>query len=373
MPNVLPRDVRLSIVRRVAPDVAKYLPLPFDANFDSPCWRPNDTALRCLPAFFLAGGMQCGVYDAWARLSSHQLIPRHHDALSHWWTNHPRSSAGDFDKYVNRFSGAKTLARVAEAPRTLLGEASPASLTFMMAEQLRLHYLYLDAFDACARACHGKSPPDVRCGEKGYRMLHCYGEASRATVPIEFNLPAFASTIIPRLRVMALVREPAMRLWIAYWNYGQFPAKYGRTAAGFGYYFSNQSLAFDTCATRGGPHYAWPTDAARRCALRFEAHGPEEADVYYHADQIIKGMYDVFVEEWLATVGRERLLVMRSEDYFRAPARAVARMWRWLGLRVTPKAREAAARVEIKDERTKVVEERGMPPRAALAAVRALA
>lgn len=65
--------------------------------------------------------------------------------------------------------------------------------------------------------------------------------------------------------------------------------RYGGGPAGFLAYFGNQSAAFDRCQRAHG---------VRRCVLRFEALGPEQADLYYHADQLLKGMYSVFLREW---------------------------------------------------------------------------
>ena len=55
-----------------APDFAKYLPITFDPTFQTPCFTGTDSAtMRCLPAFFIAGGMQCGSDMLWRRLKEH--------------------------------------------------------------------------------------------------------------------------------------------------------------------------------------------------------------------------------------------------------------------------------------------------------------
>ena len=61
-------------------------------------------------------------------------------------------------------------------------------------------------------------------------MEHCYPEAEAAAVPLDFNVPSFVATVLEGARpvVVALLREPAARLWISFWFYGQFPAKYRR-------------------------------------------------------------------------------------------------------------------------------------------------
>ena len=57
---------RLSLVKHAAPDIYTHLPLRFEPNLSSPCWRLRGE-LACLPAFFIAGGMQCGTDLLWQR------------------------------------------------------------------------------------------------------------------------------------------------------------------------------------------------------------------------------------------------------------------------------------------------------------------
>ena len=54
----------------------------------------------------------------------------------------------------------------------------------------------------------------------------------------------------------------------------------------------------------------------------------EQAGVYYHCDQIIKGMYSEYMPEWQAYIRPQRLLVLRTEDYFARPLRGVRQVWR---------------------------------------------
>jgi hypothetical protein len=302
---------RLDLIKKMNPEVHAELPLPLDSNFASPCWRRNaSTGLQCLPAFFLAGAMQSGVPDLWQRLHQHELVLARHQATSHWWTSHPRSSAGDFAAYIKRYSNEATLRAVEARPASLLGDASPASFTFMFAESLRLHYRYRDAFDRCYLRCKGRHPPKsvpacksrLKVGEGGYRGDHCYNVAERATAPMDFNIPSLAVTMLPGLKVVVLLREPAERLWIAFWKYRQFPDRYGSSGAGFGYYFGNQSAAWHTCTSEYGDH---------ACALRFEGNGPDQAAVFYHCDQLIKGMYSEFMSEWQVRSSQQPTVVFR--------------------------------------------------------------
>ena len=293
--TLLPESHRLQELGNAAPDIAAFLPLQFESAFDNPCFLDVNHTLRCLPAFFLAGAMQCGSGDLWRRLRDHAHVAGKHDALSHWWTLHPRSRAGTFERYLALLTGPGTRSTLDAEPKALLGEASPATFAFMMAEQLRLHYLYLDAFSACHGRCRSRKAPAkyaAACADRKYDMQHCFGEANNATVSVEFNLPSLILTTYGASRVpkvIALLRDPTVRLWIAFWNYGQYPGKYGQSAAGFRYYFGNQSAAFDTCVATEGR-------GRRKCALRFEGYGAAEGAVFYHCDQLIKGMY---MQPWL--------------------------------------------------------------------------
>ena len=69
---------------------------------------------------------QCGVPDLAAARPRGLL---RYDAQAHWWTNHPRSRAGYFERYVSLYSGERTAAALEAEPRSVLADASPASFT----------------------------------------------------------------------------------------------------------------------------------------------------------------------------------------------------------------------------------------------------
>ena len=64
-----------------------------------------------------------------ATVQQHAQVPSKHDGASHWWTLHPRSRAGTFDRYTSLFSSNATLALLRRRPRSLLGEWSQATFT----------------------------------------------------------------------------------------------------------------------------------------------------------------------------------------------------------------------------------------------------
>ena len=187
-------------------------------------------------------------------------------------------------------------------------------------------------------------------------MAHCYLEANGATVPEAFNVPSLVATVMegrpPKL--ITLLREPAVRLWVAYWTYGQYPARYGPSEVGFSHYVGNQTAAYRQCVATDGR-------GRRRCVLRFEAYGAAEAGVYYHADQLLKGVYAAFLPEWQAALPLGHMLTLRTEDYLARPTRTLRRVVGFLGARpfLPDEAREAS-RLADADEYAAVVK-RGHP------------
>ena len=70
-----------------------------------------------------------------------------------------------------------------------------------------------------------------------------------------------------------------------------------------------QASAFDGCERRHG---------VRRCAFLFEYLGEAESDVFFHCDQIIRGLYEPFVRDWVGAFGN-RSLAIRAEDLLVTP------------------------------------------------------
>jgi hypothetical protein len=108
-------------------------------------------------------------------------------------------------------------------------------------------------------------------------------------------------------RLVVLLRNPAERLWACWRFYPHYALRYGDGVDGFQAWFEDQSTAFRKCAAEF---------TARDCALYFESLGPDYEDVFYHADQLIKGMYSVFMDDWMEAFPREAILVLRAEDYY---------------------------------------------------------
>ena len=109
------------------------------------------------------------------------------------------------------------------------------------------------------------------------------------------------------VKIIAVLREPVARLHAAAPHYEHYAERLGAGAAGFDEFVNLFVDAFEECASEHG---------AEGCAHRFEAYHPKYEAVFYHADQLIKTMYAVFLEGWLAMFGAENVLVLRTEDVF---------------------------------------------------------
>eukprot|EP00965_Chrysotila_dentata_P259949 6213737-Pleurochrysis_carterae.AAC.3 len=81
------------------------------------------------------------------------------------------------------------------------------------------------------------------------------------------------------------------------------------------------------------------------------------------------GMYALFLREWAMYF--DKLIVIRTDDYFRMPFRHVRRVWRWLGLpHARPLEMQQAENVPVHDELKDVNRKHGEPPEDLLRPIR---
>lgn len=57
--------------------------------------------------------------------------------------------------------------------------------------------------------------------------------------------------------------------------------------------------------------------------------------MFFHCDQIIRGLYEPFLRDWHAALGDESLLVLRVEDLLDQPDTSRAKLLSFLGLPAT--------------------------------------
>ncbi len=117
--------------------------------------------------------------------------------------------------------------------------------------------------------------------------------------------------------------------------------------------------------------------------MYFEALGVEEEKLFFHADQvrsrtremapplplpclrrssylprqIMRGMYEMYLEVWLRHFPRDNVLVVKAEDYFSNPGEALKKMFAFLGLSA-PSEEQLAASVKAGGKGTSYVKDR---------------
>jgi hypothetical protein len=130
-----------------------------------------------------------------------------------------------------------------------------------------------------------------------------------------------------RVRLIAALRNPVDRLELSFWDHRHYPGHYGASPAGLHKYIKEQSEAFNDCIAAFD---------VRRCAYLFEFLGPKYGEVFFHCDQLIRGLYEPFVRDWHAAFDQESLHVTKVEDLLDAPAASRRRLLDFLGLPGAP-------------------------------------
>ena len=130
-----------------------------------------------------------------------------------------------------------------------------------------------------------------------------------------------------RVRIISAMRNPVDRLETSFWGHRHYPLHYGADPAGLGKYIAEQTAAFVDCQA---------THGTRRCAYLFELLGPKYSDVFFHCDQLLRGLYEPFVRDWHLAFGAESFLAISVETLLDNPRDARYRILEFLGLPAAP-------------------------------------
>jgi N-acetylgalactosamine 4-sulfate 6-O-sulfotransferase len=211
-----------------------------------------------------------------------------------------------FDWYLNFFT--PVLSSLEEAPsRKVFGDGSFATFTFTWTGSERVHANgWTKAFRQCREAdCdNGKQP----CVDDT-----CYAKATALSPPLAgggagLSLPWVMRAAHGRnAKFIVVLRDPVERLHAAFYFYEHYGRVYGADEAGFAKYVAEMTGHIARCLAEGHGEAA--------CVTAFEACGPSYEAVFYHADQVLKSMYAVFMDGWMAAFPPEDVLVLRLEDY----------------------------------------------------------
>eukprot|EP00798_Chlamydomonas_sp_ICE-L_P027171 gene27171-2411_t len=245
---------------KVSADAFQGLPQKLDAKFCNPCWY-SGTTLRCIPFYHILGVSKCGTTDLYYRMSLHPDIYQSRNKGPHFWDEciwPPKGACtvppnGDFDGYVDLFQDAAK--KIENNPRGITGDASSNTYT----------------------------------GAKGV-----YLRGFKGNQDVNVSITDLLWETSPFLRLMVIFRNPVDRYYSAYWYYRR----------------GNKDPSL------GPDHFHDLTvSEIEQWKSCLDARGATKCLQLYHPQQLVKGMYSEFFEDWLAKFPRDQILFLRNEDY----------------------------------------------------------
>ena len=186
---------------------------------------------------------------------------------------------------------------------------------------------YVNLYDKSAeRLASGDAPKegiliDASSNTLTYTGVGVRSDRHKDAMPI--TLPHVLHWLQPSTKLLLMLREPGSRYYSAYRYYNKrykIYERYGPNGpAAFGKMVLADVGAFSKCRLNEG-------NSARRCARI----------VYHEAEQLVKGMYSLFLEGWLDVFPADQLLVVRLEDYDAQLERHLDLVLKFLGLPPPP-------------------------------------
>lgn len=263
---------KVSSVRRYLADVFENRGEPIAAN--NQCWRDRrDDQPRCLPAFSILGVSKCGTTDMYQKLVHLPGFMGSHNKGPHYWdSKHPDDG---WDRYVNLYD--KTAALVAQgSPDPLACDASSATFSY------------------------------AAVGVRGDRMAG--------------RLPLVLKVTQPLMKAIVMVRNPVDRFYSAFYYYGCSYSKRDVkfTPDTFHERAEREVAIFKTCLDAG--------KSPMTCA----------GDMFYYAEQLIKGIYSVVLRNWLDVFTRDEFMLIRTETYAKKARETILSVHDFLGVEHPP-------------------------------------
>ncbi|GIL66835.1 hypothetical protein Vafri_20228 [Volvox africanus] len=294
------RTDRIKLVQAEAPDVFEMLPPGYLIQYKNPCWMSAPKGFRCLPYFHILGVSKCGTTDLYHRLSKHPELFKARNKGPHWWDEcpYPPKGActappnGDFDGYIDLFADAAN--KIRQNPAGITGEAS--SNTFTSSAGVFLRGPSMDRNTTVTIA-----------------------ELMREATP-------FLNSII-------IFRNPVDRYYSAYYYYRRGVKDIPPPSPEDFHLVAEQDIA------------AW-----KACA---ESYGVKQCVRKFDPQQLIKGMYAVFLMDWLNQFPRDQLLFLRNEDYSPMPREHMEAVFKFLEMRKpTPAEWETIMGMETRNKQS---------------------
>ena len=276
------------------------VPLPFLANYKTPCFRNEYSKLYCLPYFFLLVSQKSGTTDLFYALTRHSMITRDCKKEYHWWNR------GRFPLQIQ----------------------IPNNLTFS-------EYMdwYIDTTKQIKYSV--QKNPDYASGEYhpkihgDFTASYLYDQLQWKRYPQNAGLskPKVLSAhaihyILPNAKFVVILRDPSERLLSDYCYYNR-----KKDATIFHTKVTQGINWFKTCLAKGKgsclydvPEYinstiGWHPDHSWDPVVRLRA-----------------SLYSEFLTDWFKVFDRKQFYVFRFEDYIKDRLYYSNEVFKFLGL-----------------------------------------
>ncbi|XP_053390593.1 carbohydrate sulfotransferase 15-like, partial [Mercenaria mercenaria] len=251
----------------------------FLPKYRSPCWydqaADNKTMqLKCLPYFYLIGAPKCGTTDLQSRMIAHPLISEKVVKEPHWINRQRYRFGNELSNYLHLFNKA-------------------VQEDIVDIEQNGYHPIIFGD-------CSASTLWDIRLMMRESRYLG-FTEPPYTNADIIQQLNPFAKFVL-------ILRNPTQRLYSDYFYFGK-----GDNA----YHFHDSALDAVKNVTTCLANYS-----LRHCA-------------YLDLPQTVRlhiGLYHVFLEDFMRVFTRNRIHVLKLEDYSRNPAKYLDEVFLFLDL-----------------------------------------
>ncbi|KAG2501323.1 hypothetical protein HYH03_001116 [Edaphochlamys debaryana] len=311
-------------------ELMEQIPAQFDPAFKNPCWTTGDGRFRCLPYFYVTGLFHAGAISLSEKLRLHPDVLTDACSGCQFW--------GEIDKKMGHYLDhmKEAASQIRTDPSKVLMDSSPSTFSFYWASGGKPHIAFQEAIIPCFQGCSDKANrekiPVGQCMDRECYNMSLARDQERAKLAgIDWRTEAHNPLLVRGVygarppKMILLAREPLRRLFSAYHGYPHYhaAAAYGREAIKFGQYAGDMVRAVRACEADYTPLL---------CATLFEALGAREEAVYFHADQIFRGMYGLYLEIWFRFIPPQHWLVLDADEYFEQPKQTLAKVIDFLGL-----------------------------------------
>ncbi|XP_046330463.2 carbohydrate sulfotransferase 15-like [Haliotis rufescens] len=241
--------------------------------------------LRCLPYFFLAGVNKCGTSTLFFRIQKHPDVTPHAIKETKWINRHRLfpfcSSIETYLDYLQLTSSfIQSKYRQGEVSPYVIGDGTPS---------------YLSTNDFW----------DMMPGNEGCK------EPCVTNADIIHHLN-------PRARLIIILRNPTTRLYSSYFQKAKlYRSKVSKQ--GFHDLVVKEIANFKTCLT---------SQSFRGCCYNYSL-----SNSFTEALDVRRGIYHVFMSDWMKLFPRDQIHVIKFEDYIKNEKTHLAEIFKFLKLR----------------------------------------